>query len=1085
MIGQPTGAIQFLIEATFAALAVGAFGAFILLVKSIMDFSRGGPQLRVEIVTGYRAYLAYALARLTVWVLLILWLMGIAGALLLGSAIYVVGGTATSSHALFGAFVGTVWITGVRFINQLLYFPAAISASLHYRQSRLYPLWKLLSPVTVGVLQWGSIALATGIFGAAAVKLMADGQPQTGAVMLFVMAGCLAVLAWGVSAREPRPHAALPRKDGRPNILMIGSDTLRADRMGAAGYRRSLTPRLDALAARGVQFTQCYVPCARTAPSLLSLFSGCWPHTHGVRDNFVAHAETAKRVATLPRILADAGYRTATISDWAGSDLSKFDLGFQHCVAPPDQWNIKYLLRQGPKDLRLFLSLFANNWLGRALLPEIYYLAGIPLTRHIGRDACHQLSAFARAREPFLLNVFMATTHPPFGSEYPYYIKFADRHYAGESKFVMARLTDPFEVIRRQGDSRKDFDLDQIIDLYDGCVKSFDDEVGRILGHLDACGLTESTIVVIYSDHGMELFEHETWGQGNSAVGDFSAKIPLIIADPRAKVGRRIDAITRSIDIAPTLLELAGLPRSAGMEGVSLCPAWRENANLDLPAFNETGIWLTAVPGMPPGHLHYPDLPDILDVPDRATGTLAIKSEFSAQVIEAKDRMLRRGQWKLVYQPLESGTLYRLFDAYTDPGYKTDLSQVRPDIVAEMKVELLAWIDAGHDPIATVEKSEAEKPMGRICLYVNNSPQPDAGERAKLGGGGMSLLALWDMLPQVGWAARAVTPGEGPFTRAARDAGVPVTVYAYQQPDFKHPIRTFKNFMAWLRIIREARPEIIHANAYDAARSVMLSAKSLGVKVICHVRFPMTDQGKQWVFRRLPTPDAFVFNSQALMDETWPILGKKCPRSHAYVVHNAVDLKAFTPSAWPESPMLRVGIIANLAPIKAHEDFLRMASEVLKQRADVEFWIIGADTTNTGRDAMLKTLARDLGVEKSVRFLGHRSDIPQLLHQLHLVVLTSRIETFGRVLIEAMACGRPVIATNVGGIPEVITEGKTGYMVPAGDYSAMAHRVANLLADRREWQIMSKNCVEEARKRFGVEMHTKAMTRIYDAVIRD
>jgi len=250
--------------------------------------------------------------------------------------------------------------------------------------------------------------------------------------------------------------------------------------------------------------------------------------------------------------------------------MGKFNLGFQRLDLPEDQWNIKYLIRQGPKDLRLFLSLFTHNRFGKRFLPELYYLAGVPLTREVGRDARAQITDLSSGNRPFFLNVFMATTHPPFGSEYPYYTLFSDPEYSGESKFVMARLTDPFEIIRRQGDSRKEFDLDQILNLYDGCVKCFDDEVARILAHIEACGLRQSTIVVIYSDHGMEFFEHETWGQGNSAVGDFSARIPLIIRDPRVTASVVERQIVRSVDIAPTLLELAGLAIPETMEGVSL-----------------------------------------------------------------------------------------------------------------------------------------------------------------------------------------------------------------------------------------------------------------------------------------------------------------------------------------------------------------------------------------------------------------------------------------------------------------------------------------------------------------------------------
>ena len=102
----------------------------------------------------------------------------------------------------------------------------------------------------------------------------------------------------------------------------------------------------------------------------------------------------------------------------------------------------------------------------------------------------------------------------------------------------MAKLRDPWEIIRAQAEPKSKFDLEQVIDLYDGCVRNFDDEVARILAYLDACKLRDNTIVVIFSDHGFEFFEHETWGQGNSAIGDFSARVPIIIVDPTDRPDR-------------------------------------------------------------------------------------------------------------------------------------------------------------------------------------------------------------------------------------------------------------------------------------------------------------------------------------------------------------------------------------------------------------------------------------------------------------------------------------------------------------------------------------------------------------------
>jgi hypothetical protein len=230
-------------------------------------------------------------------------------------------------------------------------------------------------------------------------------------------------------------------------------------------------------------------------------------------------------------------------------------------------------------------------------------------------------------------------------------------------------------------------------------VKNFDDEVARILEYLKVSDLTDNTIVVIFSDHGFEFFEHETWGQGNSAIGDFSARVPIIIADPRNPHARRISEVVRTVDIAPTLLELAGLPIPGSVEGASLAGLMRGEAlDKPLPAFYETGVWLTDLPGTPENHLRYPHLPELLEIPDKRNGMIALKRKYMDIVIAAKDRMVRLGDWKLTYQPLTDGAVYRLFNIKDDPGCQRNVLDRYPQIAAELRVMLDRWMD--DDPRA-------------------------------------------------------------------------------------------------------------------------------------------------------------------------------------------------------------------------------------------------------------------------------------------------------------------------------------------------------------------------------------------------
>lgn len=374
--------------------------------------------------------------------------------------------------------------------------------------------------------------------------------------------------------------------------------------------------------------------------------------------------------------------------------------------------------------------------------------------------------------------------------------------------------------------------------------------------------------------------------------------------------------------------------------------------------------------------------------------------------------------------------------------------------------------------------------QSRTCLFINNSPQPGRKELAKLGGGGKSLLSLLSCLPESGWKAHVVVPGEGQFTDALVDMQIPHTILPFKPLEWQHPFAGARTTLTWRRLFGRINPALIHANGFDLSRSFALAAGMLGIPYITHVRFPVEPVGARWTLRGLPKPAAFIFNSRAMKDALWPNLSTLAPHSRPYVVHNAVDLESFVPTPWPEGNVLHIGMVANFAPFKRHEDFLNMAAEMTKARQDLEFWIVGEDTQGTGRRVVLEQLTRDLGIESYVRFLGHRSDIPDIMRQLHLLVVPSQFEPFGRVVIEAMACGRPVIGSRDGGIPEIIDNGQTGYLVEVGDCAAFARAALDLLSDKSKWEGMSRQAVTVVRERFSSATHVENITSIYRATLK-
>jgi glycosyltransferase involved in cell wall biosynthesis len=186
-----------------------------------------------------------------------------------------------------------------------------------------------------------------------------------------------------------------------------------------------------------------------------------------------------------------------------------------------------------------------------------------------------------------------------------------------------------------------------------------------------------------------------------------------------------------------------------------------------------------------------------------------------------------------------------------------------------------------------------------------------------------------------------------------------------------------------------------------------------------------------------------------------------CPAEKICVIPNGVDVERFHPR-WPNAALQQrwqlnaeapvVGIVAALRPEKNHEMFLYVAALVHRKLPTARFLIVGDGPQRT----KLEALAQSLGIASSVRFLGTRSDVPEVLSLLDVVLLSSHMEANPICLLEAMASEKPVVATRVGSVRESVREGRTGYLVAPGDSQRMADRVLELLSDRTRAAAMGR-----------------------------
>ena len=294
-----------------------------------------------------------------------------------------------------------------------------------------------------------------------------------------------------------------------------------------------------------------------------------------------------------------------------------------------------------------------------------------------------------------------------------------------------------------------------------------------------------------------------------------------------------------------------------------------------------------------------------------------------------------------------------------------------------------------------------------------------------------------------------------------------------------------------LKLIRRGHIQVIQLFGMKACIIGRIASRITDTRAIIHVR-DMTPMGAilRFLQRRLAAwTDLALAISEAIKAFTVKELGVR--EEIVQVVNNPIVLSEFS----SPSPQLRsairaqfeigdhenvIGVIGRLHPDKGHSFLMRLMPALLAECPKVVLLVVG-DGPMRGE---CEALARELELEGAIRFAGHRNDIAAILTAVDVVVMPSIREGFGLAALEAIAAGKPVVASKVGGLPEIVIDGKTGFLVEPSDKDGFVRGLSRLLSDPLLIEKQREECRQYV-QRFAVEKHVDLLTTIYTNLMRD
>lgn len=376
-------------------------------------------------------------------------------------------------------------------------------------------------------------------------------------------------------------------------------------------------------------------------------------------------------------------------------------------------------------------------------------------------------------------------------------------------------------------------------------------------------------------------------------------------------------------------------------------------------------------------------------------------------------------------------------------------------------------------------------------LFVSNT--------AKMSGAEFSLLSLMKGLDRRQFSPLLLLPEEGLFAERARQAGielqfVPAMIRFGEAHGPAALPRAIRSVWRIVRIIRRRRIRIVHANSPRAAFTGGLAGRLAGARTVTHVRdieqSPFSSLAKSRIINFLS--DKIIAVSQATADAIQgvnPALGRKTEVIYNGIAAGEIEWRPQekTRSRLGISPATKlIGSVGIIHPAKGQDILLRAVSRIKSIFPEVKVLLIGEvfHPDDAGYKIKLEKLAAELGITENIVFTGFRSDVFDLIQALDIFVHAANYpDPLPRTLLEAAACGKAIVATKTGGIPEIVDDGVSGVLVQAGDAATLAEAVVQLLSRPDEARRLGAAARKKIERDFPIHKHVARITELYWSLV--